>query len=76
MSLFLIVMGYFGILVGWVWIMITAFMDSVPWGVGILLCSPVAFVYGFLKWDDTKFPTILLCAGTAVHILGRILDAI
>ena len=46
MVLMLLVVGGIATLVGWVWIMITAFSESVPWGVGIFLFSPLAFVYG------------------------------
>ena len=73
MSLFLVVMGGIASLVGWVWIMINAFSESVPWGVGCLCCSPVALVYGILKWEELKFPVLLLGGGTLVGIVGRIL---
>ena len=30
-------------LVGWVWVMVSAFGESVPWGVGVLLCGPAGW---------------------------------
>jgi hypothetical protein len=58
-------------LVGWVWIMIMAFAESVPWGVVIFCFSPIALVFGILHWDEAKVPTILFAAGLALHLLGR-----
>jgi hypothetical protein len=73
MALFLFFMGGIAYLVGFVWIMINAFSESVPWGVGCLLCSPVALIYGFLKWEELKLPAILMGIGALVGIAGRIL---
>jgi hypothetical protein len=72
MGLFLLIMGAIGWLVGWVWVMVIAFSESVPWGIGIFLCSPVAFVFGILKWDEAKVPVILMAVGGIVHIIGRV----
>lgn len=70
MALTLLIVGGIATLVGWVWIMITAFSDSVPWGVGIFFFSPLAFVYGILNWDEAKIPTIMMGVGVLASILG------
>jgi hypothetical protein len=73
MALFLVVMGGIASLVGWVWIMINAFSESVPWGVGSLFCGLVALVYGILHWDELKIPVLLMAVGTIVGIIGRVI---
>jgi hypothetical protein len=75
MVTFLLVMGVFATLVGWVWIMVTAFSESVPWGVGIIFFWPLALVYGILNWEDTKIPTIMMGSGILLYILSVALAA-
>lgn len=73
MVLLLLLLGGLAALVGYVWILINAFMESIPWGVGMIFIAPLALVYGFLKWEELKVPTILLGAGVVAHVLGRFL---
>jgi hypothetical protein len=74
MVLLLLLVGGLVALVGYVWILISAFLESVPWGVGIFFLSPLAFVYGFLHWEEAKVPTVLMGAGVLAHVLGRVLS--
>jgi hypothetical protein len=69
----LMIAGGIVMLVGWVWILIAGFSESVPWGVGIFCLSPLALVYGILKWDELKVPTVLYAGGGLVHLIGRLL---
>ena len=46
MAVLLLLMGAVTALIGYVWILIKAWTESVPWGVGVLLFSPLALVYG------------------------------
>ncbi len=68
---FLLLVGGLMALVGWVWILITAFAESVPWAVGIFFIPPVALVYGYLRWDEAKVPTILYFVGGIMFLIGR-----
>ena len=76
MVVMLLVMGAGAALVGYVWILVKAWTESVPWGVGVLLFSPLAFVYGVLKWEEAKMPVILMAVGVALSILGRVLQGL
>jgi len=73
MAVLLILMGAGAALIGYVWILVKAWTESVPWGVGVLLFSPLAFVYGVLKWEDTKVPVVVLASGVTLHLMGRAL---
>jgi len=73
MAVLLILMGAGAALIGYVWILVKAWTESVPWGVGVLLFSPLAFVYGVLKWEDTKVPVVVLASGMTLHLMGRAL---
>jgi len=74
MVFMLLLFGGLTALVGYVWILISAFVDSVPWGVGIFFIAPLAFVYGYLKWEEIKVPTIIMGVGLSIHLLGRVLS--
>jgi uncharacterized membrane protein len=62
-------------LIGWVWIMIYAFSDSVLWGIGIFCFSPLCLVYGFTKADELKVPMILFAVGFICAIIGRVMGS-
>jgi hypothetical protein len=74
MVLMLLVVGGLAALVGFVWILISAFVESVPWGVGIFFIAPLAFVFGYRHWEEAKVPTIIMGVGVLVHLLGRVLS--
>jgi hypothetical protein len=71
MASVLIIFGLIAILVGWVWLLVAAFVESVPWGVGTLLFSPIGLVFGFLNWPEYKVPMFLYAGGVVVFIMGR-----
>ena len=73
MVMMLAIVGSLMALVGWVWVMIMAFSESVPWGVGVLCVSPLAIVFGVLHWDDAKAPTILYTVGLVLSITARVI---
>ena len=70
-----LIMSALAALVGYVWILIKAWTENIPWGAGILFISPLAFVYGILKWEEAKVPTITMGAGVLVHIIARVILA-
>ena len=37
------------LIVGWVWLMIAAFSESVLWGIGVFLCGPIGIVFGLME---------------------------
>lgn len=63
--------GVIGVLIGFFWILFSAFGDNLGWGIAILLIGPLAFIYGFMRWDELKVPTVLLCVGAAAQIAKR-----
>ena len=59
--------------VGWVWLLISAFAESVPWGVGTLLFPPIGLVFSFLTWPEYKAPTVLYVGGVVLYFLGQMI---
>lgn len=67
----LALLGLVGVLVGFIWILSAAFGESILWGVAILFVSPLAFIYGIMRWDELKSPTLMLGAGVIAQFLRR-----
>lgn len=66
-------------LVGYFWLAIVAFKRSVPWGLLVLLLSPLtAIVFSLVHWFEARkaflvyIISFLLCAGSAVFISGDV----
>lgn len=59
------------LLVGYVWLLIGCFSESVLWGIGGLLCGFVALAYGVMNFAEYKVPTILYVSGLGLHLIGR-----
>jgi hypothetical protein len=74
MVMILAIVRFIMAIVGWVWVMIIAFSDSVPWGVGVFCFSPLAIVFGILHWDDANVPTILYAVGLVLSIIARVIS--
>lgn len=70
----LIIFGLIAILIGWVWLMVAAFTESVPWGVGTLLLSPIGLVFGFFHWPEYKVPMFLYAGGVVLYIFGQVIS--
>jgi hypothetical protein len=66
----LMVLGGVAILVGWVWLMVCAFAESIPWGIGVLLFSPIGLIFSFFTWPEYKAPTLLYIGGFVLYFLG------
>jgi hypothetical protein len=56
-------------LIGWVWLIVAGFMESVPWGVGTIFFSPIGLVFSFFHWPEYKVPTFMYVAGVGLWIL-------
>jgi hypothetical protein len=69
----LIIMGALIAVIGYVWLLIACFSESVLWGVGALFIGPLALVFGILNWAELKIPTILYVGGIVLHIIGRVI---
>jgi hypothetical protein len=57
-------------LVGWLWLVVNAFRSSPLWGVGSLLISPIALVFGLLNFAENKIPLLLAVAGLVLYFMG------
>ncbi|MBT3375143.1 MAG: hypothetical protein HN742_31005 [Lentisphaerae bacterium] len=57
-------------LVGGVMFLITAFRESVLWGLGCIFLSPVSLIFLFLHWRDAKKPFLIHFAGVLLVFAG------
>jgi hypothetical protein len=73
MATLLIVLGLIALLVGWVWLLVAAFVESVLWGVATLLFSPIGLIFGLLQWPEFKVPMFLYIGGAVLYFIGRVI---
>jgi hypothetical protein len=72
----IVIMAVFCYLVGWAWLLIAGFTEAVPWGVGILLFSPIALVFSLFHWPEYKVPTFMYLAGVVLYVLVIIVQSL
>ena len=73
MDLALIIVGAIVAVIGYVWLLIAAFSESIGWGLGALLCGIVALIFGIMNWAELKVPTILYISGCVLLSIGQAL---
>jgi hypothetical protein len=73
MELALSAIGGIMVLIGWIWIVVAAFKDSIGWGIGSLLCGIVAFIYGVMNFATLKVPVLLWIVGVILSGAGAAL---
>lgn len=73
-ALILLVLGLAISLVAGIWLLVVAFRESVWWGLGSLLLSPVALVFVILHWQQAKKPFLINLGGLALVIVGALLS--
>ena len=69
----LLLVGAICFLVGWVWLMIVGFTESIPWGVGIFFIPLIGLVFSAFHWPEYKVPTLLMVVGFVLLMIGRVL---
>jgi hypothetical protein len=58
-----LIVGGLVVLVGSIWFLVTAFRQSLPWGLGGLLYGPVQLVFLILYWRVAARPFLLQLLG-------------
>jgi hypothetical protein len=66
----LILFGVGLYLIGWVWLIIAGFVESVPWGVGTIFFSPIGLVFSLFHWPEYKVPTFMYIAGVVLYVIA------
>ena len=56
-------------LVGWVWILLSAFAENVLFAFAIFFISPLAVVFGLMHWEEMKVPTLLYIVGVLGYLI-------
>jgi hypothetical protein len=71
----LVYIGFGVAIIGSIGLLIAAFRESVLWGLGCLLISPVSVIFLFIHWDEAKNPFLLQLAGIGLILLGIFMGA-
>ena len=70
LGMVLIVLALLVGFVSYIWRMVLAFQQSLVWGLGSLLFTPLILVFGLLHWSKTKQPFLSQCASAGLWALG------
>ena len=73
MGMALLVLGIILSVVGGLWLLITAFQESVLWGFGCLIVPIVSLIFVFLHWEESRKPLLIALAGNVLAIAGAAL---
>lgn len=73
MSGVLIVIGLLVMFAGAVLLAVTAFKESVLWGLGVLLIPLVSLIFVILHWRDAQKPFFLWLGGWLLVIVGVVI---
>jgi len=60
-------------LVGFIWLVVVAFKESILWGIGCLLVPCVSIVFAIMNWDKAKQPFLIGLGGSIAASLGSFL---
>jgi len=71
-ALVLLIVGAILAVIGYVWLLIACFSESIPWGVGALFCGIVALIFGALNWAELKVPTLLYIGGVVLLSISEV----
>ncbi|GAB3104149.1 hypothetical protein [Lysobacter terrae] len=56
--------------IGWLWLVVNAFRSSALWGIGSLVISPIALIFGLLNFAENKIPLLLSVLGLVLYFMG------
>ena len=71
----LIFIGYGLVILGSIGLLIAAFRESVLWGLGCLLISPVSLIFLIAHWNEAKNPFLLQLVGVGIIFLATFMGA-
>jgi hypothetical protein len=70
------ILAYVGIgiiVIGGLGLLIAAFKESILWGIGCILLSPVSIVFLVLHWEEAKNPFLLQLVGIGLLLVSTVL---
>ncbi|MCA9197254.1 MAG: hypothetical protein KDA87_06935 [Planctomycetales bacterium] len=70
----LVIFGLMICVAGGIWFLIAAFSESILWGIGCLLFSPVSLVFLVLHWNRAYKPFLVQLAGLAPIVAGVLMS--
>ncbi|TCH65027.1 hypothetical protein E0409_03160 [Acinetobacter sp. ANC 4862] len=71
----LIYLGLAVFIIGGIGFLITAFKNSILWGLGCLLLYPVSIIFLILNWNDAKNPFLLQLLGIGIMLVGSVFSS-
>ncbi len=70
MSELLSIIGIIIVAVGGIFLLIETFRESILWGIGGILISPILLLFIVLHWDVSKRPVVIQIVGLLIMFIG------
>ncbi|MEI8669936.1 hypothetical protein P4S65_17980 [Pseudoalteromonas sp. B131b] len=70
MSEVLSIIGIIIVVVGGIFLLIETFRESILWGIGCILISPISLLFIVLHWDVSKKPVVIQIVGLIIMFFG------
>ena len=71
----LVIIGFGLVIIGGLGLLIAAFRESLLWGLGCLLLSPISLFFVVIHWDNAKKPFLLQLVGIGLLFLTSFIGA-
>jgi len=71
----LVYIGFGLVFIGGIGFLIATFRESLLWGFGCILISPISIIFLFAHWDDAKNPFFLQLLGIGLIFLAVFMGA-
>jgi hypothetical protein len=69
-QLVLVVLGILLYAAGLIDLLVTAFRQNWLWGLGVLVCPPLAVVFALMHWKKAAWPCVAIFAESALFVAG------
>jgi len=70
MGLISMVLGFIAIIIGRIWLLLTAFKEGCLWAIGVLCIDLVALIFVIQHWDEAKLPFLVSVVGWILVVGG------
>lgn len=67
-----VLFGFVLLCIGSIWFIVTAFQESILWGLGVLFFHPVSLIFLILGWERAKRPFFLELLGLGILLFGAL----
>lgn len=74
LGLLLVIVGGIGCFIGWIWILLVAFQESILWGLGCFI-PIIALIFVVTHWEEAGKPFLIQIVSSVLLYAGMYMGA-